>query len=217
MRTRFDKQLDCLHSQIIKMGALCEKAISLSVKALLDNDITLIKKVFETDDSIDAMEREIESECMRLLLSQQPVAGDLRTISSALKMISDIERIGDQASDIAELAEYLVNKDISSPVHIRQMAEAAVKMVSDSIHSFVNCDLELALATIRFDDEIDSLFESVKRELITIMTESNSQSEACLDLLMIAKYLERIGDHAENIAEWAEFSIIGIHRTDQRL
>ena len=160
------------------------------------------------------MEKEIESECMKLLLSQQPVAKDLRVISSALKMISDMERIGDQASDIAELAKYVVKTDIASHIHIRQMAQAAVKMVSDSIHSFVNSDLELALAVMKYDDEIDRLFDSIKQELIAIITNSNSQGEACLDLLMVAKYLERIGDHAENIAEWVEFSITGKHKSE---
>lgn len=215
MRNNFDRQLSTLHSSLIKMGALCENAISLSVKALIDKDISLLERVFSADNEIDRMEREIESECMKLLLSQQPVARDLRVISSALKMISDIERIGDQASDIAELAKYVVKTELTSRIHIRQMAESAVKMVTDSIHSFVNSDLELAKRVMQSDDKVDELFDRIKQELIAIMTKNPEQSEGCLDLLMVAKYLERIGDHAENIAEWVEFTITGKHKTEE--
>lgn len=212
MRNNFDKQLSTLHSSLIRMGAPCENAISLSVKALLDNDLTLTEKVFAADKEIDRMEREIESECLKLLLSQQPVAKDLRVISSALKMISDIERIGDQASDIAELAKYVAGNQLTKQIHLKQMAEEAVKMVTDSIHSFVDSDLDLALKVMEYDDEVDKLFDRIKQELITVMTKNPEQSEICLDLLMVAKYLERIGDHAENIAEWVEFSIKGKHK-----
>lgn len=209
MRNNFDKQLSLLHSDLIKMGAFCENAISLAVKSLLDNDLSLTQKVFAADREIDRMEREIEAECLKLLLSQQPVARDLRVISSALKMISDIERIGDQASDIAELAKYTANSPLTGQIHIKQMAEAAVKMVTDSIHSFVNSDLTLALEVIKSDNTVDELFSLIKQELISVMTKNPKQSEICLDLLMVAKYLERIGDHAENIAEWVEFSKTG--------
>ena len=209
MRNNFDKQLSLLHNNLIKMGAFCENAISLAVKSLLDNDLSLTQKVFEADSQIDRMEREIESECLKLLLSQQPVARDLRVISSALKMISDIERIGDQASDIAELAKYTANSPLTGHIHLKQMAEAAVKMVTDSIHSFVNSDLSLASEVIKSDDTVDKLFSLIKQELISVMTKNPEQSEICLDLLMVAKYLERIGDHAENIAEWVEFSKTG--------
>jgi len=212
MRNNFDKQLSRLHSSLIRMGALCENAISLSVKALLDNDLALTEKVFAADKEIDRMEREIESECLKLLLSQQPVAKDLRVISAALKMISDVERIGDQASDIAELAKYVAGNELTERIHIKQMAESAVKMVTDSIHSFVDSDLNLSLKVMEYDDEVDKLFDRIKQELITVMTENPEQSEICLDLLMVAKYLERIGDHAENIAEWVDFSITGKHK-----
>lgn len=212
MRNRFDSQLEKLNLELITMGALCEDAISASVKALLDGDETLLEKVFAADAEIDQKERDIEAICMKLLLQQQPVAGDLRVISSALKMISDMERIGDQASDIAEIAKFVKNSDVKSKVHIKDMAAAAIKMVTDSVESFVKKDIELASAVMKYDDKVDNLFDCVKDELVRLIAADSENGEYCIDLLMIAKYLERIGDHAVNIAEWVEYSITGAHR-----
>ena len=212
MRNRFDSQLEKLNLELITMGALCEDAISASVKALLDGDETLTEKVFAADAEIDQKERDIEAICMKLLLQQQPVAGDLRVISSALKMISDMERIGDQASDIAEIAKFVKNSDVKSKIHIKDMAAAAIKMVTDSVESFVKKDIELASAVMKYDDKVDNLFDCVKDELVRLIAADSENGEYCIDLLMIAKYLERIGDHAVNIAEWGEYSITGTHR-----
>ena len=212
MRNKFDEQLNKLNLELITMGALCEDAISLSVKALLDGYDTLTERVFDIEAEIDRKEREIENICMKLLLQQQPVAHDLRTVSSALKMISDMERIGDQASDIAEIAKFIKNSDAKSKIHIKDMALAAIKMVTDSVESFVKKDLSLANAVKEYDDKVDNLFDCIKDELIRLISENKSNGESCVDLLMIAKYLERIGDHAVNIAEWVEYSITGIHK-----
>lgn len=212
MRNRFDSQLERLNLELITMGALCEDAISASVKAFLDDDDRLLEKVFAADAEIDQKERDIEAICMKLLLQQQPVARDLRVISSALKMISDMERIGDQASDIAEIAKFIRNSNAKSKIHIKDMAAAAIKMVTDSIDSFVKKDIELARSVMKYDDKVDNLFDCVKDELVQLITRDKSNGEFCIDLLMIAKYLERIGDHAVNIAEWVEYSITGIHQ-----
>ena len=211
MRNHFDKQLQNLNEELITMGSLCEDAISASVKAMLEDDESLIAVVFKADDEIDRKERDIESVCMKLLLQQQPVARDLRVISSALKMISDMERIGDQASDIAEISKYIKNNNAKSKVHIKEMASATIKMVTDSIESFVKKDLALANSVLDYDDVVDGLFDKVKEEIVELIREDNKNGELCIDLLMTAKYLERIGDHAVNIAEWVSFSITGIH------
>lgn len=213
MRNRFDEQLELLNVELIRMGALCEDAISYASRTLMgEGDFT--KDVYKADHEIDQKERDIENLCMRLLLQQQPVAKDLRQVSSALKMISDMERIGDQASDIVENARYIHGNTYESNLHIRDMAEATMKMVTDSIDSFVKRDLELARKTMKEDDVVDELFNKVKTELIGLIGEDSSKGEMCLDLLMIAKYFERIGDHATNIAEWVEYSITGVHIED---
>ena len=212
MRNKFDSQLEKLNLELITMGALCEDAISASVKGFLDDDDALCQKAVETEDEINRKERDIESICMKLLLEQQPVARDLRVISSALKMISDMERIGDQAYDIAEIAKFIKNSNVKSKIHIKDMAAAATKMVTDSVDSFVKKDVELARAVMAYDDKVDNLFNCVKDELVQLITEDKVNGEFCIDLLMIAKYLERIGDHAVNIAEWVEYSITGTHR-----
>lgn len=212
MRNKFDSQLEKLNLELITMGALCEDAISASVKGFLDDDDALCQKAVEAEDEINRKERDIESICMKLLLEQQPVARDLRVISSALKMISDMERIGDQAYDIAEIAKFIKNSNVKSKIHIKDMAAAATKMVTDSIESFVKKDVELARAVMAYDDKVDNLFDCVKDELVQLITEDKANGEFCIDLLMIAKYLERIGDHAVNIAEWVEYSITGTHR-----
>ena len=213
MRAKFDEQLEQLNTELITMGALCEEAISSAIKALFDEDDTLLENVFTADSGIDQKERDIEALCMRLLLQQQPVASDLRIISSALKMISDMERIGDQASDIAEITRYVKYSDVKSKVHIKDMATAATKMVTDSIDSFVKKDITLVKAVMAYDDVVDGLFDKVKTELIALLAEDHTSGESFADLLMIAKYLERIGDHAVNIAEWVEYSITGQHKS----
>jgi len=212
MRNKFDSQLEKLNLELITMGALCEDAISASVKGFLDDDDALCQKAVETEDEINRKERDIESICMKLLLEQQPVARDLRVISSALKMISDMERIGDQAYDIAEIAKFIKNSNVKSKIHIKDMAAAATKMVTDSVESFVKKDVELARSVMVYDDKVDNLFDCVKDELVQLITEDKANGEFCIDLLIIAKYLERIGDHAVNIAEWVEYSITGTHR-----
>lgn len=209
MRKTFDQQLEQLHMELIKMGGLCEEAISLSCHALLDNQSQLADQVYTVEESINEKEREIERLCMKLLLQQQPVARDLRNISSALKMISDMERIGDQACDIAELSEYITDNNAQSSVHIRDMAEATVQMVTDSIQAFVNADLHLAQQVKDADDCVDELFNQIKDELINLVHQKGTDAKALLDLLMAAKYLERIGDHAVNLAEWVDYSITG--------
>lgn len=211
MRSKFDEQLNNLNNELITMGALCEEAISGVTKLLIDNDRKMKETVFEADKEIDRKERDIETLCMRLLLHQQPVASDLRTVSSALKMISDMERIGDQASDIAEIAEYANCSGVKSQIHIADMARATIRMVTDSIDSFVKKNVDMAHSVIKHDSIVDGLFDKVKGELISAIEERRANAEELLDLLMIAKYFERIGDHAENIAEWVIYSITGKH------
>ena len=211
MRSKFDEQLEYLNVELIKMGALCEEAISSAIKALLDDDREMSRKACEIDREIDQKERDIESLCLKLLLQQQPGARDLRVISSALKMISDMERIGDQASDIAEITSFISGSEVQSRIHIRDMALAAINMVTESIDSFVKQDMNLAEHVIQSDDVVDGLFVKVKAELIALIKKDNGGAETYMDLLMIAKYLERIGDHATNVAEWVLFSITGKH------
>ncbi len=211
MRNRFDEQLNTLNNELITMGALCEEAISSAVKLLIDNDVKMKENVLDADKQIDQKERDIETLCMKLLMQQQPVASDLRTISSALKMISDMERIGDQASDIAEIAEYAYGSGMESETHIADMARATIQMVTDSIDSFVKKDVDLAHTVMEHDNIVDDLFDKVKSELISAIENKAANAEALIDLLMIAKYFERIGDHAENIAEWVIYSITGKH------
>lgn len=192
------------------MGSLCEEAISIAAKALEGNEKVDAGRVFSLENDIDQMEHDIESRCMRMLLQQQPVATDLRVISAALKMISDMERIGDQAADIAEITRDIADNSIKDLVPIGDMARATIKMVTDSVDSFVRKDLGLAEAVISSDDVVDDLFLQVREELIRRIGMGDS-GEVCIDLLMIAKYLERIGDHAVNIAEWVEYSLTGHH------
>lgn len=208
MRNRFDSQLELLNKELIEMGALCEELIELSKKALSEeHDYLEAAKAKETE--VDRMESDIESLCMKLLLKQQPVARDLRSVSSALKMISDMERIGDQSLDIIEIVEYVKKCDKKSKACIEDMAEAAGKMVSDSVEAFVRKDAELAKAVIEADDGVDDLFDNLKKQLIQIISSEKSDGEMYIDLIMIAKYYERIGDHATNIAEWVLYSLTG--------
>lgn len=209
MRNRFDEQLGVLNTELITMGALCEDAISMAVKYLTDDEESLKEKVNDAEKQIDRKERDIENLCMRLLLLQQPVARDLRKISSALKMISDMERIGDQAADISEMAHFVSESGCAGKVHIEEMAVATIKMVTESIDSFVKADISLAKKVMKDDDEVDDLFLTVKNELIESVIGDKKNAEALIDLLMIAKYLERIGDHAVNIAEWVVYPLTG--------
>ena len=211
MRDRFNEQLEQLHIELIQMGALCEDAISAAAESLLKAEPALADTAVAAEREIDQKERDVEGLCLKLLLQQQPVARDLREISSALKMISDLERIGDQAADIAELTPYLLATDEAGKVHIGDMARAACRMVSDSVDSFVRKDLTLARAVYAADDQVDALFMQVKKELIDLIRVSPEKGEWGLDLLMVAKYFERIGDHATNVAEWVEFSLTGVH------
>ena len=212
MRNKFDRQLSQLNTELITMGALCEEAITNAVKYLTDNDENSKNACLDADGQIDEKERDIETLCLKLILQQQPVAKDLRIVSAALKMISDMERIGDQASDIVEIAPYVVKKGTLGETHIREMAEATIKMVSESIDSFVKMNLDIAYLVMEHDNVVDGLFDKVKWELIKSIETGHSDAEVLMDLLMIAKYFERIGDHAENIAEWVIYSITGEHR-----
>lgn len=209
MRNKFDEQLDHLKTQMIQMGALCEEAIASATKALINGDIELAKKVITTDEDIDHKEKEIESICLKLLLQYQPVARDLRQISSALKMITDMERIGDQAADISEIIMLANIKAANNTSHIADMAKATIKMVTDSIDAYVQQNLKLAKAVIDYDDVVDNLFNDVKADMIRLINEDTENGEFAIDLIMISKYFERIGDHATNIAEWVVFSITG--------
>lgn len=212
MRSKFDKQLALLNTELIEMGALCEQAIAMAAKALEDRDYSLAKDVLPIDSEIDQKERDIENLCLKMLLQQQPVARDLRQISAALKMITDMERIGDQASDIAEIIKFMEGSAEIAMNDISEMAKGAIKMVTESIDAYVSRDVELARDVISRDDTVDDYFIKVKKDIINLIAEKPEDGECAVDLLMISKYFERIGDHATNIAEWVEFSVTGIHK-----
>ena len=210
MRSKFDEQLELLHRELIIMGELCENAIAMSSKALTTKDKSIAEKVPEMALQIDEKEREIEGMCMKLLLQQQPVAKDLRAISSALKMVTDMERIGDNSGDIAEIVMVASFTESDDTLKIHDMALATIKMVTDSIKAFVNRDVELARSVIAYDDVVDGYFSDIKEKLIDRIKNGNTNGETTLDILMIAKYFERIGDHAANIASWVVFSVTGV-------
>ena len=212
MRSRFDEQLALLNKKMIEMGAQCEELIALVANSLLNSDVESAKKAKAQGHEIDRMEREIESVCLKLLLQQQPVARDLRAISAALKMITDMERIGDQAEDIAEIIPFLNGKTGAEFEDFKLMADATCKMVTDSIDAYVKQDTQLAKAVLEHDDIVDDAFGRMKDILIKMISENKADGEYAVDLLMIAKYFERIGDHATNIAEWVEFSVTGVHK-----
>ncbi len=216
MRNRFDRQLVQLNNELIEMGGMIEKAISDTVKALVNQDIELASNVIEYDEEIDHQEREIEQLCLKLLLQQQPVAKDLLLISSALKLITDMERIGDHATDISEITIELSKESyIKKLDHIQQMAKETMVMLVQSVEAFVNKDMDKARTVIVHDDVVDDLFNKVKAELIAMIHEDVNAGEQASDLLMAAKYFERIGDHATNISEWVIFSITGQHPDDK--
>lgn len=215
MRNRFDRQLLELNNQLIQMGSLIEQAIEMGISALIKQDVEKAKQAMKFDEEIDHQEREIESLCMKLLLQQQPVARDLRLISAALKMITDMERIGDHASDISEMTILMSGskyegEQISIDL-IKDMAKETTDMVIKSVDAFVNKDMELARWVIERDDVVDDLFSDYRRQLIEKINENVKNGEQATDMLMVAKYFERIGDHATNIAEWVIYSITGEH------
>ena len=212
MRNRFDEQLFELNREMIEMGAMCEEAIATAAKALIDGDPALAAKVRRNSSVIDQMEREIESRCMKLLLHQQPVARDLRQISAALKMITDMERIGDQAEDIAEIVTFLNDHTMDGVELIGEMARETVRMVTSSVDAFVKKDVALAESVITRDDLVDDYFSRIKEGIIALIAQNPADGQFGLDLLMIAKYFERIGDHATNIAEWVIYSVTGMHK-----
>lgn len=214
MRSHFDEQLALLNKELIQMGALCEEVISLASRALTESDTSLAASVAPLDAEIDQKERTIESLCLKLLLQQQPVARDLRQISAALKMITDMERIGDQAEDIAEIVTFLNGRSAENDEILREMARSTIKMVTESVDAYVKHDIMLAEKVIADDDTVDDYFDRVKTELIDAIAANPSDGEYALDLLMIAKYFERIGDHAVNIAEWVIFSVTGLHKSN---
>ncbi len=211
MRNRFEAQLHNLNEQIITMGAMVESAIASAARALENRDIELATKVAESDNAIDEKEREIEHICLKLLMQQQPVASDLRMISAAMKMITDIERVGDQAADIAQLTVMLCEQNavLITAVELKEMAKATIKMVSGAIDAFVRKDIELVHEVIDYDDVVDEQFNNIRKKLMTSIRENENIDEHAIDEMMISKYFERIGDHAVNIAEWVEFSLTG--------
>ncbi len=209
MRLQFDEQLDLLNKELITMGALCENAIAMSAKALTEGKPVLAKTVPDLSVQIDHKEREIETMCLKLLLQQQPVAKDLRSISSALKMVTDMARIGDQSADIAEIITLANIHATDDTQIIHDMSVAVIKMVTDSIDAFVKKDMQKAKAVIDYDDVVDCFFDQIKKILIDLFSKPETDGEYAIDLLMIAKYFERIGDHAVNIAKWVLFSITG--------
>lgn len=215
MRSRFDQQLALLDHEMIEMGALCEEVIALAASALTSGDSSLAAKVAPLDKKIDQKERDIETLCMKLLLQQQPVARDLRQISAALKMITDMERIGDQAEDIAEIVSFLQGRGFWEHTQLKEMAAATIKMVTDSVDAYVKRDISLAQEVITYDDVVDGCFLTVKKQLMTAIAADPAQGEYALDLLMIAKYFERIGDHATNLAEWVIYAVTGEHKSEE--
>ena len=211
-RNRFNQQLTELNMGLVHMGQLCEEAIGAAVEALSTQDESIAREAISLEKIIDEKEREIQALCLRLLMQQQPVASDLRIISSAMKMITDMERIGDQAADIAEIVIPLVEKEqFTEPRYIEEMAVATRKMVVSSVNAYVDRNVELAREVIAMDDAVDEKFAKVIGKLTKVIAEHPEQGELALELLMIAKYLERIGDHATNVAEWVVYSITGDH------
>ena len=211
MRNRFDEELFELNRELIEMGSMCEEAISHVAKALSTGNIELARKIKEDGSAIDQKERDIERRCLKLLLHQQPVARDLRLISAALKMITDMERIGDQAEDIAEIVVFLNGRMMKGMEVVLEMAIEASKMVNASVDAFVKKDVALAKAVLEQDDIVDDYFSEIKQNIISLIAKNTEDGELALDFLMISKYFERIGDHATNIAEWVIYSVTGTH------
>ena len=216
MRARLEEQLALLNESLIEMGGVVIEAISEATRALIEQDTELAKHIIASDDEIDSREKEIERLCLKLILQQQPVARDLRLVSAILKIITDMERIGDHASDISELTVYLAEEPyIKNLSHIQQMAALTMRMVTDSIDAFVKRDVDLARKVIADDDVVDELFLNVKSELIALINQNASNGDQAIDLMMVTKYYERIGDHATNVAEWVEFALTGTYKDSQ--
>ncbi len=213
IRKNFEEELSSLKTQLVEMCRLTEQMIADAITALVTRDRELGKSIGQTDKRVDEYEMDIEKKCMRIMLRQQPVAKDFRSVSTALKMITDIERFGDQASDIGELVYSMPGETyIKELTHIPAMGNLAVKMVRDSVSSFINNDLELANQVVKADDTMDELFDEVKKELIEYIKKDGNNGEQAITLMMIGKYLERIGDHAVNVAEWTQYNETGVHQ-----
>ena len=211
MRAEYDRQLRELEEELFDMGSMCQQAVAFSGAVLIGDDETLREQVCSLEMEIDKKDRQIENICTGLLLRQTPVAGDLRFVSAALKIVSDMERIGDQAADIAELSRYISEKPLLEKVHISDICCVVMNMVTDSVEALVKKDEILARKVIGDDDIADELFVRIKEELVSLIQENRTEPQEILDLLMAAKYFERVGDHAVNIAEWVEFIVNGMH------
>ncbi len=213
IRNKYESELRSVFNKLIEMCRDVEEAIERSIEALKNRDDELARTVMEEDKNIDLKEREIEQDCLKILLMEHPVAGDFRDVSAALKMITDLERIADQAADISEISlQFGKEEFIKKPEHIEMMAKIAINMVKDGVHSYINKDLETARSLDKRDDRVDELFEKVKAELISLIKSDPSNADQAILFMMIAKYLERIGDHAVNIGEWAEYAATGQHK-----
>jgi phosphate transport system protein len=212
MRKRYSQQLEILHSEMVEMGELCEASIKYAMQGLLTGDLEQADRAKQLSHELDEKERTIETLCLKMILQQQPVAGDLRQISAALKMITDMERIGDQAEDIAEISKLHDISKWAKTIPVEEMSKVVMKMVTQSVDAYVNNDISLAKEVIINDDMADNYFNEIKECLIERIGSDRGSGEYAIDLLMISKYLERIGDHATNIAEWVEYSVTGIHK-----
>lgn len=212
-RSTFDKELENLHLDLLRMSAMVQDAIDKAVTALKNQDQELAESVIEGDKEVDNIEKSIEARALRLLLQQQPVARDLRAISTALKIITDIERVGDHAADISEITVRLKGqKFIKELIHIPLMADVAIDMVKQALDAFIHEDEDLAKEVIKRDDVVDNYFEEIKNDLVDLIRSNKDNADQAIDLLMVTKYLERVGDHATNIAEWAIFNVTGLHK-----
>ena len=217
-RARYDKELQSIMDSIVLMCRHIEIAIEKCVKALTDRDPVLAEEVRKEDNFIDTMERDIEQACLKILLTETPVASDFREVSAALKMITDLERIGDQARDIAEITTQFGDEEyIKKLEHIPQMAIIVIQMVKDSVQAYINRDLELARSLDKTDDKVDELFNTVMSDLTMLIKKNPDNAEQAIMVMMITKYLERIGDHAVNIGEWVEYAITGNHPQNEEL
>ena len=212
IRTKYENELDLVFTKLVKMCHSAEIAIEKSINALKQRDDELAKEVMREDKSIDNLEREIEQDCLKILLMEHPVASDFREVSAALKMITDLERIADQAADISEISlQFKGEKFIKKPEHIELMAKLVTAMVKDGVTSYINRDLETARGLDRRDDRVDELFETIKKDLVELIKQNPENADQAILFMMIAKYLERIGDHAVNIGEWVEYAATGLH------
>ena len=213
IRSKYEAELALVFNKLIAMCRAVETAIEKSVTALVKRDRDMSAEVISEDKYVDNLEHEIEQDCLKILLMEHPVASDFRDVSAALKMITDLERISDQAADISEIALQFGDEDfIKEPEHITLMAHLAIDMVKDSVQSYINRDIELARSLDRWDDRVDQLFETVKGDLVELIRKDGKNADQAILFMMIAKYLERIADHAVNIGEWVEYAVTGCHK-----